>query len=153
MNLTYVRVVTRDGTEQLIPNEQFISNKVENLSYSDNLFRVRIPIGVSYASDLDKARMLAVSAAMSIERVLKVPGAVCRLAGFGDSSVDLVLVIWINDPKDGISNVTDAVLSAVWKSFHDGGIEFPFPQRDLHIKDAAALRIVDDRTDSGSVQV
>ena len=46
-------------------------------------------------------------------------------------------------PKNGLSNVKDAVLSAVWKSFHEGGIEFPFPQRDLHIKDTVALQVID----------
>jgi len=56
-------------------------------------------------------------------------------------------------PKNGLLNVKDAVLSAVWKSFHEGGIEFPFPQRDLHIKDAVEVHFVDDKVDSGSDQV
>ena len=148
MSLTYVRVATRDGTEQLIPNEQFMVNKVENLSYTDNLFRLRIPFGISYQSDVEKAGMLAKTAAMSVDRVLRVPEPKCRLKGFGDSSVDFELRVWINDPKNGISSVKDAVLSVMWKSFHEGGIEFPFPQRDLHLKDAVGLKIVDDRPDS-----
>jgi len=148
MNLTYVRVATRDGTEQLIPNEHFMANMVENLSYTDKLFRIHIPVGVSYASDLDKARMLAVTAAMKIGRVLKSPGPQCRLTGFGDSSVDFTLLVWINDPQNGVLNVRDAVLSAVWESFRGGGIEFPFPQRDLHLKDAVALSLVDQRSDN-----
>jgi len=47
-------------------------------------------------------------------------------------------------PKNGLVNVKDPVLSAVCKSFHEGGIKFPFPQRDLHIKDTAALQVIDD---------
>jgi small-conductance mechanosensitive channel len=144
MSLTYVRVATRDGTEQLIPNEQFMLNKVENLSYSDNLYKIRIPIGVSYQSNVEKARMLAEAAAMSIGRVMKSPGPKCRLKGFGDSCVDFELQVWIDDPQNGIGNVKDAVLSAVWESFQKGGIEIPFPQRDLHLKEAVALKIVDE---------
>jgi small-conductance mechanosensitive channel len=153
MSLTYVRVATRDGTEQLIPNEQFMVNKVENLSYTDDLFRLRILFGISYQSDVKKASMLAENAAMKVDRVLRVPGPKCRLKGFGDSSVDFELRLWINDPKNGISSVKDAVFTAIWESFNAGGIEFPFPQRDLHIRDTATLHIVDDRTNSGSDQV
>jgi small-conductance mechanosensitive channel len=148
MSLTYVRVATRDGTEQLIPNEQFMLNKVENLSYSSNLFKIRIPIGVSYQSNVEKARTLAEAAAMSIGRVMKSPGPKCRLKGFGDSCVDFVLQAWINDPQNGIGNVKDAVLSAVWESFREGGIEIPFPQRELHLKNPVAMKIVDGNPNS-----
>ena len=63
---------------------------------------------------------------------------------YGDSTVNLQLRVWINDPKNGIANVKDAVLLAVWDSFHANGIEFPFPQRDLHIKAAVPLKISQD---------
>jgi len=63
---------------------------------------------------------------------------------YGDSTVNLELRIWINDPKNGIHNVKDVVLSAVWDNFHANGIEIAFPQRDLHIKDAVPLKILKD---------
>ena len=88
--------------------------------------------------------MLAEATAMSIGRVMKSPGPKCRLKGFGDSCVDFELQVWIDDPQNGIGNVKDAVLSAVWESFQKGGIEIPFPQRDLHLKEAVALKIVDE---------
>jgi small-conductance mechanosensitive channel len=137
-------VATRDGSLLLIPNEVFVTQKIENLSYSDNLLRLNIPFGISYGSDLEKAIILAVSAAMSINRVLKIPEPKCLVREFGDSTVNLQLRVWINDPQNGMGNVKDAVLLAVWDSFHKNGIEIAFPQRDLHIKEAVPVKIMKD---------
>jgi small-conductance mechanosensitive channel len=126
----------------LIPNEVFVTQKIENLSYDDNNLRLEIPIGVAYKSDLNKAKILALSAATSIERILKIPEPKCLVMEFGDSTVNLELRVWINDPKNGIDNVKDAVFMAVWDSFHANEIEISFPQRDLHIKDTVPLKIL-----------
>jgi len=138
----YVSVITRDGAEHLIPNEELISQRVENWSYSDRLIRQRLPIGVSYNSDIHRAIELAIAAALSIDRVLANPGPVCQLAGFGDNSVDLELRIWVNDPQNGLGNVRSAVLLKVWDLFRENHIEFPFPQRDVNIKGPVPVRIV-----------
>ncbi len=134
----YASVITRDGTEYLIPNEDIITQQVVNWSYSNNAVRLRIPIGVSYNADVRKAMELCLGAAAKVPRLLKTPEPVCPLKGFGDSSVDLELRIWINDPENGISNVKSEVLLLVWDAFHEHGVEIPFPQRDLHIKSAEA---------------
>jgi small-conductance mechanosensitive channel len=73
-------------------------------------------------------------AALSNDRVLKDPGPKCLLKGFGDSSVDLELRLWIADPANGLANVKSEVLLKVWDSFKEHGIEIPFPQRDLHLR-------------------
>jgi small-conductance mechanosensitive channel len=134
MGARYLSLVTRDGTEHLIPNENLITTAVENWSYSSELLRLKIPIGISYKSDLRKAIGLVLEAASEVERVLADPKSVCLLKGFGDSSVDLEARIWINDPRNGVSNVKSEVLLRVWDKFHENGIEIPFPQRDLHVK-------------------
>jgi small-conductance mechanosensitive channel len=144
MGLNYVQVATRHGSLLLIPNEVFVTQKIENLSYDDNQVRLHIPIGISYGSDLKKAIALAVQAAMSIDRILKVPEPKCLVVEYGDSTVNLELRAWIDDPKNGIGNVKDAVLLAVWDSFHTNGIEIAFPQRDLHLKSAVPLKILKD---------
>ena len=128
----------------LIPNEAFVTQKIENLSFDDDNVRLLIPFGISYDSDLKKAVTLAETAAMSIDRVLKIPQPKCRIGKFGDSTVNLELRVWINDPKNGFSSVKDAVLLAVWDSFHANGIEIAFPQRDLHIKSAVPLNVIKD---------
>jgi small-conductance mechanosensitive channel len=121
-----------------------VTQKIENLSYDDNQLRLHIPIGISYGSDLKKAIALAISAAMSIDRILKTPEPKCLVTEYGDSTVNLELRGWIDDPKNGINNVKDAILLAVWDSFHANGIEIAFPQRDLHIKSAVPLKISKD---------
>ncbi len=138
----YASVVTRDGTEYLIPNEDIITQQVVNWSYSNNEVRLKIPIGISYKADVRKAIALCLEAAAEVERVVDQPKSVCLLKGFGDSSVDLELRIWINDPQNGVSNVKSQVLLLVWDKFHAHDIEIPFPQRDLHIRSAEPVPVV-----------
>ena len=130
----YASVVTRDGTEHLIPNEDLITQRVENWSHRDNLLRLKVSIGISYRSDVRLAMQQCLDAAAEVKRVLPEPRSVCLLKGFGDSSVDLELRFWIDDARNGISNVKSEVLLLVWDKFHEHGIEIPFPQRDLHVR-------------------
>jgi small-conductance mechanosensitive channel len=136
MGARYITVATRDGKEYLIPNEDVITQQVINWSYSDRAVRVRIGVGISYRSDVRKAMALMVEAALAQPRVLGNPAHVpqVRLIRFGDSSVDLELRIWVTDPEQGLQNVSSEIRLAIWDSFHEHGIEFPFPQRDLHIR-------------------
>ncbi len=130
----YASVRTRDGTEHLIPNEEIITQRVENWSHSDRAVRFKIPGGISYGSDVRLAIKLCLEAANEVGRVLKDPETKCLLKGFGDSSVDLEIRIWVNDPENGRSNIKSEVLLGVWDRFHENNIEIPFPQRDLHVK-------------------
>lgn len=139
MGARYISVVTRDGTEYLIPNEEIIGRQVINWSHSNKAVRLRCPIGVSYGADIRKAIELCLESAAEVPRVIDQPKAGCLLRGFGDSAVDLELRIWINDPQNGTANIKSQVLLLVWDKFHEHGIEFPFPQRDLHIKSSEGL--------------
>jgi small-conductance mechanosensitive channel len=130
----YVSVITRDGSEHLIPNEELITQRVENWSYSNDLVRLRIPIGISYDSDPRAAIALCVEAAEMVPRIILQPEPRCQLVRFGDSSVDLELRVWINDPQNGRGNVISEVLLGVWDRFHENGISIPYPQRDLHLR-------------------
>lgn len=133
----YVSVVTRDGVEHLIPNETLISERVENWTHSNSRTRQKIDIGVHYDSDVRKAIQLCLDAAASVPRILKSPEPVCLLIGFGDSSVDLQLRIWIGDAQNGVQNVKSAVLLEIWDLFKAHGIQIPYPQRDVHLKSGA----------------
>ncbi|UCD97399.1 MAG: mechanosensitive ion channel, partial [Chloroflexota bacterium] len=137
----YASVVTRDGHEYLIPNEDLITQQVVNWSYTDRKVRLNIPIGVSYKSDIHQAIQLVLGVAKEVERVLKYPEPICLLSGFGDSSVDLDLRFWIEDPKRGVGNVKSEILLKVWDKFHENGIEIPFPQRDVHFDADKSLAV------------
>lgn len=137
----YVVLSTRDGKEWLIPNEDLITQRVVNWSYSNQLLRLPLKFGVSYHSDVRKAMELAVEAAKTVERVRTEPQPVCRLMGFGDNSVELELRVWITDPRQGIVNVRSEIYLSMWDLFRSNGIEIPFPQRDLHIKPGSELSV------------
>ena len=136
LNLRYASVITRDNKEHLIPNENMITNPVINWSYSSELVRIRAPIGISYHSDIRLAMELAEGAAKTIDRVVEMPAPRCNLMGFGDSAVDLELRFWIKDPTNGVGRVRSLVLLEVWDRFKENNIDFPYPQRDVHIKGA-----------------
>ena len=135
MNARYVTVRTRDGKSHLIPNDVFIEEGVINWSHSDRTVRLHAQFGVPYATrDLRAVKKAAEETAASVERVLKAPSPMCNLVEFGDSSVNFDLRFWINDPANGVANVTSQVLLALWDRLHDMGIEIPFPQREILIK-------------------
>jgi len=133
-----VSVVTRDGKEHLIPNEQLMTQEVENWSYSSRNVRVHIPVGVSYDSDLKLAQRLMIEAASASARVLPEPKPTVWLTAFGDSSVDHEILVWIIDPEAGVGNVRSDVLNRLWDLFKEHGIEIPFPQRDVHVRSLPA---------------
>jgi small-conductance mechanosensitive channel len=136
LSARYVSLVTRDGKEHLIPNELLITERVENWSHTDNYVRIRIPLGISYNADVRRALELMLEAAAECPRVLSRPTPNALLRGFGDSSVDLELRLWIDDPSEGVGNVQSDVLLRIWDKFHANGVEIPFPQRDVHIRSA-----------------
>jgi small-conductance mechanosensitive channel len=129
----YVSVITRDGIEHLIPNEELITQRVENWSYSDDKVRLRVAIGISYDSDVRKAIQLCIESANACKRILQDPPVTCPVRNFGNSSVDLELRLWILDPENGRANIISEVLLKIWDKFHEHGIKIPFPQQDLHI--------------------
>jgi len=134
LNARYVSLATRDGKELLIPNEDLITGRVTNWSYSSDLIRQSVIVGVSYGSDVPLAMRLAIDAAGAVSRILEVPNPTCLLKEFGDSAVILELRFWIRDPANGTANVRSEVMLRIWDLFREHGIEFPFPQRDLTLR-------------------
>lgn len=137
----YISVLARNGTEHLIPNEKLITEEVINWSYSQNLVRLEVPVGIDYTADLEKARDLMLETAAATDRILKDPEPACLLLSFGDNAVNLELRVWINDPQNGIGPVKSNLLWGIWKRFRDHGIEMPYPQRDVHLKSIPEERI------------
>lgn len=127
----FVSVVTRDGKEYLIPNEDFITQQVINWSFSDEMVRLDVPFGVSYKSDPHEVMRLAIAAAVTVDRVVPTPAPVCWLTAFGDSSLDFDLRFWIRDPQNGLTNVRGQVLLALWDTFKEHGVQIPYPHREI----------------------
>lgn len=131
----YVSVITRDGKEYLIPNEDLITGQVVNWSHSSEFVRLDIHFGTSYGDNPHLVRKVAIEAAQSVERVLVSRPAVCHIVGFGDSSVDYILRFWISDPTAGLTNIRGNVFLALWDAFAENGISIPFPQREVRVLD------------------
>ncbi|MFY0693065.1 MAG: mechanosensitive ion channel [Paracoccaceae bacterium] len=129
----YASVVTRDGKEYLIPNEDLITGQVVNWSHSNEFVRLDIHFGTAYHDDPHLVRRLAIEAASSVDRVLATKPAVCHIVGFGDSSVDYVLRFWIQDPTGGLTNIRGNVYLALWDTFKEHDISIPFPQREVRM--------------------
>jgi len=143
MGARYCSIVTRDGREFLVPNEDLVTQRVINWSHSHDRVRLDVPFGVSYASDPHAVRLLAIAAVAAIPRVLKTPEPVCHLLKFSDFSLDFVLRVWIRDPVEGVINVSGAVMLELWDTFKREGIEIPYPVRDVRTIEPLHI-VVDD---------
>jgi small-conductance mechanosensitive channel len=131
----FVSVITRDGKEYLIPNEDFISQQVVNWSFSSDYVRIDVDFGTSYDSDPHEVVRIAIETASTVPRVAndyKAP--VCWMTAFGASSLDFRLRFWISDPANGLTNVRGQVLMTLWDAFKERGIAIPFPHREIIMK-------------------
>lgn len=136
----YTLIETFEGHEVMVPNEDFITNRVTNWTFSNSRARIDLNIGVAYGSDLDKVSELIVEAAREHPRCSEAPAAECYLVDFGDSSVNFTLYFWVDDVVEGRIRPKSDVLFAIWRKFAANNIEIPFPQRDLHIKNPEAFK-------------
>ena len=137
LNARYVSVAMFDGREVLIPNEDLITQPVQNWSFADSYIRIEINFGVSYDSDPHRVREIAIAAAESHPRVVRNHEKytiLCHISNFGDSSIDFFLRFFIADPENGISNVRGEVFLALWDAFKAEGVSIPFPHREVIIK-------------------
>lgn len=127
MGARYTLVDTRDGREYLIPNEDFVTQRVVNWSYSSSLVRLEVKFGTTYASEPRRTQAAAIAAALSVKRVQQEPAPICHLLAFGQSSLDFMLAFWIRDPIAGVNSVRSDVLLALWDTLEKEGIAIPKP--------------------------
>jgi small-conductance mechanosensitive channel len=128
-------IETYDGKEVMVPNEDLITNRVINYTHSNKKARIKINIGVSYDCDIEKAQKLILDAAIEHPRTTKTPEPLCFLEEFADSSVNFILLFWVNDVVEGRYGPKSDVLFSIWNKFKDNNIEIPYPQRDIHIRE------------------
>jgi small-conductance mechanosensitive channel len=127
MGARYTSVDLKDGRELLVPNEDLVTQRVINWSYSSDLMRLEVKFSTTYDSDLHQTRAVAVKAAQGVAEVLKSPPPVCHLTGYGATAIDYVLWFWIKDAATGPTGVRSAVMIALWDIFAKEGIKLPIP--------------------------
>jgi small-conductance mechanosensitive channel len=126
---------TNDNIMMIVPNTKFIDSPVTNWTYGDRRVRFRIPVGVAYGTDVRKVRESLLAVAHENPHTLKEPGPGVYLEQFGENSIDFKLVVWSSEMSARPSRYRSDLNFAIAEKFRETGIEFPFPQRDVHIRD------------------
>jgi small-conductance mechanosensitive channel len=127
----YLLIECLDGKEVLVPNEEFIVNKVTNWTYSNNRARIEIKFGIERGANLEKAREIMIECAKENPRCLSYPEIECYISDFGEQDVKMVLYFWISDIVEGRQKPKSEVLLNIWKKFAENGIKLSLPQREM----------------------
>ncbi len=130
------RIKTRDDVIVTIPNSIMANSKIINESAPIPRFRIRVPVGVAYGSDLEKVEEILLAVTDANENIEKYPEPRVRLRMFGDSSVNFELLCWVKDPREKGLQIHH-LLKAAYSTFGEQGVTIPFPQRDIHIIDSS----------------
>jgi small-conductance mechanosensitive channel len=145
INIRYTVITTNDNIDILVPNSEFVSGLVTNWTHGDAYRRLRLPFGVAYGTDKELVRKAGLEAAAAVEHTFT--GQPRRapqvwLVGFGDSSLDFELVVWvIPEAVKRPGAVSAAYYWALETALSKYGIEIPFPQRDLHLRGTTPIEV------------
>ena len=132
-------IETFDRAAVIVPNSEFISGTVQNWTHRNTMGRVVVPVGVSYNADPERVREILIEVAKSTDGILGYPEPFVAFEDFGASSLDFSLRCYIADVNGTLSAKT-ALRMAIFRRFKDEGIEIPFPQQDVHLRDLDIVR-------------
>ena len=134
INARYTVVRSLGGRESIVPNEMFISNRIENLSLADSRVLQATVVSVSYDSDVELVMRLLTEAALAQDRVLRDPGPGVNLTNFGADGLEFTLNYWMTDPENGQQNLRSRINLAILQSLREHRIQIPYPQRVIHTR-------------------
>ena len=123
---------TRDEEEIILPNSTMVGSAVKNFTLRDSLYRIRASVGVAYGSDMERVRETLHGAAEGLAWRRQDRDPIVQLTGFGNSSVDFELSVWMDDPWTA-PRARSAMHFAIWEALKGAGITIAFPQLDLHL--------------------
>jgi small-conductance mechanosensitive channel len=133
MKTRYISVAAGDGREFLIPNEDLVTQKVTNWTYTDKNTLVKVNFGTNYDADPRLVCKLAIDVAATAKRALKGKPPNCILTEFAEAGMKFALTFWIADP-DGMDNVKSEVMLSLWDAFKREGIRVPYPVREIRLR-------------------
>ena len=136
MKTRYISVAAGDGREFLIPNEDLVTQKVVNWTYTDKNTLVKVSFGTNYDADPRLVCKLAIEIAAAAPRAIKSKPPNCILTEFAEVGMKFSLTFWIADP-DGMDNVKSDVMLSLWEAFKREGIRVPYPVREIRIRGGA----------------
>ena len=138
VNVRSTIIQTNDNISVIVPNSEFINGKVINWSIGDPKVRIHVPVGVAYGSNLETVTRTLLSVASEAKEVLNHPKPEVRFIEFGNSSLNMELLVWTNEPAKHFL-LRSRLNFAIDAAFRREGVEIPFPQRDVHVKSAGGL--------------
>jgi small-conductance mechanosensitive channel len=130
LRATTVRTFTNE--ELIVPNNNFATSQVKNFTKSDRLIQILVPFGISYKSDPEQVRKIAVETSLEHPRVLANPEPFVLFSDYGDSRLDFGLYVSTTEPELTLRTKSD-LYYMLWERFAENGIQIPFPQRDLNL--------------------
>jgi small-conductance mechanosensitive channel len=136
MNTRYISVAAGDGREFLIPNEDLITQKVVNWTYTDKNTLVKVSFSTNYDADPRLVCRLAIEAAEASPRATKGKPPNCIITEFAEAGMKFTLTFWISDP-DGMDKVKSDVMLSLWDAFKHDDIRVPYPVREIRIRGGA----------------
>jgi small-conductance mechanosensitive channel len=136
MKTRYISVAAGDGREFLIPNEDLVTQKVTNWTYTDKNTLVKVNFGANYDADPRLVCKLAIEIAATAPRAIKGKPPNCILTEFAEAGMKFSVTFWIADP-DGLDNVKSEVMLSLWDAFKREGIRVPYPVREIRIRGGA----------------
>ena len=138
-------VLTNDNIRIIIPNSELITGRVVNWSHGDGQVRLRIPVGVSYRSDVRLVQKLLLEVASANESVLENPAPAVIFVEFGESALNFELRVWTRELLDRPGRLTSQLNFSIWEKFREHDIEIPYPQRDLYLKEPVYVELKQNR--------
>ncbi|OIP82123.1 MAG: mechanosensitive ion channel protein MscS [Porphyromonadaceae bacterium CG2_30_38_12] len=139
-------VITNDNIAVIVPNSDFINSRVINWSHNNNEVRISFPIGVSYNEDPEKIRELLTEVTKKNPGVLSSPAPYILFEGFGDSSLNFLVMVWTTEYTDRPKILKSELYYEIFAKFKEHNVEIPFPQQDVHLKSGFEKLI--DRTEN-----
>jgi small-conductance mechanosensitive channel len=136
MKTRYISVAAGDGREFLIPNEDLVTQKVVNWTYTDKNTLVKVTFGTNYDADPRLVCKLAVGIAAAAPRAIKSKPPNCLLVEFAEAGMKFSLTFWIADP-DGMDDVKSEVMLSLWDAFKRESIQVPYPVREIRVRGGA----------------
>ena len=120
-----------DNAELLVPNQNFFTATTITYSGSDSLRRSNVIFSAHYRHEPELVVQCILDSVAKVPRALKTPPPIARICNYAESSIDYLVLYWIDAPMDN-GSIAGEVRRAVWHTFHEQGIEFPYPQRVVH---------------------
>jgi small-conductance mechanosensitive channel len=136
MKTRYISVAAGDGREFLIPNEDLVTQKVTNWTYTDKNTLVKVNFGTNYDADPRLVCKLAIETAAAAQSALKSKPPNCLLTEFAEAGMKFSLTFWVADPAD-MDKMKSEVMLQLWDVFKREGIRVPYPVREIRVRGGA----------------